>query len=153
MKLPRGATGFRHVDEAPLPETDFAKFKRSCYEVTRLLAGQVRLIEKHPDVTANYYRAELDTPYGAVSVLLNAIHPILSFAKPVKEGECEFEFVDVPLLSQAFESVCDYTIMQAVELNARADAETYELLGRVELEQIKYWKPKSVGAILFNFWD
>ena len=32
----------------------------------------------------------------------------------------------------------------------------YDIVGelsKAELEQIKYWKPNTVGDIIFNFWD
>lgn len=39
------------------------------------------------------------------------------------------------------------------ESTAQIILENDNELNSAELEQIAYWKPKSVGEVIYNFWD
>ena len=92
MELWRGITGFRDIDDPPLPATDFKKFSEHCHTAARSLGGAVRVLQEP------------------------AARAALTLRKPVTPDDC----------------------LQ---------------LSRAECEQIRYWRPRTVGEVLFNFWD
>src|SRR6185369_4579517 len=87
VELPRGITGFRHVDDPPLPVNDFAAFRGHCHAAARALGGRVRSVKAPvPGVDANFARAVLELPGGSIAILLNAHFPVIAFADPPAEN-------------------------------------------------------------------
>ena len=96
MELPRGITGFRNVDDKPLPASDIAAFRKHCYTAARWLAGRVSRIELPSSRTRNNFASGiLELPEGPVAVLLNAHFPVIGFAEPLREHEIQLRFVDL----------------------------------------------------------
>ena len=84
-------------------------------------------------------------------ILLNEHYPYLTFASLVEPGN--IAFIDQPALHEPFSPF--YRVLGPVELNVpfnQTMAKNTEL-NRTELEQLAYWKPETVGQIIFNFWD
>ena len=47
-----------------------------------------------------------------------------------------------------------YTILNVEELNIKyCDKEVENHLNNAEIKQVLYWKPTTVGEVIFNFWD
>jgi hypothetical protein len=154
VELPRGITGFRHVDDPPLPVCDFAAFRGHCYAAARVLHGRVVAVEAPiRGVEANFARAVLELPTGWVAVLLNAHFPVVAFAEPQTEGDTSVRFTDVPGLAEAFRGFGGYEVPDVVELTAPLTPEQCQHLAPAEREQVKYWRPERVGELVFNFWD
>jgi hypothetical protein len=151
LTLPRGVTG---VKADTYSQTDVRAFRGHCYEAARRVRGKViSFTEPYPSVTDNYAVAVLDTAAGAVAVLLNAHHPIVALADPAGVEKSYFEFRDVPALADYFRGLGVYTVPSAAELNERPTAAHLRDLSPAELKQVKYWEPRRVGEIVFNFWD
>lgn len=83
-----------------------------------------------------------------VFILLNAHHPFLGFAEAVEQ---HLTFHDIPNLAKRFSPY--YTVLSKKELNQPIREEYLINLAKAELEQLSYWNPKTVGEIIFNFWD
>jgi len=151
--LPRGVTGFWDRKAGP-PRTDVPAFHGHCYEAVRWVRGKVvSFTEPYPSVKDNYAVAVHDIAAGAVAVLLNAHHPILAFADPKGATSSYFEFRDVPELADFFRGLGVYTLASAAELNERPTSAHLRDLSPAELKQVKYWEPRRVGEVVFNFWD
>ncbi|MFC0213118.1 hypothetical protein ACFFK0_11745 [Paenibacillus chartarius] len=67
-------------------------------------------------------------------------------------------FMDAPQLSKELSRY--YQVVCSDELNVLLRYSGAELLldhkhelNKAELEQVKYWKPNTIGEIVFNFWD
>jgi hypothetical protein len=154
MELPRGITGFRHVDDPPLPVSDFAAFRGHCYAAARALGGRVRSVEAPVrGVEANFARAVLELPGGTVAILLNAHFPVIAFADPLAENGAPVPFIDAPALADVFRGFGIYDVWTGSQLEAAAIPEACKQLARAELAQAKYWQPRRVGDLVFNFWD
>lgn len=154
MILRRGITGFRHVDDEPLPETDRQAFHRHCHEVARRVKGRVVAgVSPLKEVEHNFAYRVIATPSGQVAVLLNAHYPIIAFAAPLLAGDMVHRFMDCSALAEAFRSVEVYEVMGSADLEAPADPHALRELLPVELEQVEYWRPRRVGDLIFNFWD
>jgi len=46
-----------------------------------------------------------------------------------------------------------FAAADADELNRRVEPKDLDALSPAERRQAKYWKPKRVGDIVFNWWD
>jgi hypothetical protein len=154
MELPRGITGFRHVDDPPLPDCDLAAFRGHCHAVARALNGRVIRIETPVrGVESNFARAVLELPSGRVAVLLNSHFPVVTFAEPPAEGGATVRFIDEPGLAEVFRSFGVYEVVGVSELAAPLMPAQCQRLAPTEQEQIDYWRPQCVGEVVFNFWD
>jgi hypothetical protein len=154
VELLRGITGFRHMDDAPLPTSDVAAFRTHCFTAARLLSGRVSRIESPSDTTGqNFVSVVLELPEGRVAVLLNAHYPVVGFAEPLRESDRQLQFVDIPRLVEVFRNLGVYRVLEASDLEGSATGVDSSQLGPAELEQIRYWKPTRVGDLVFNFWD
>lgn len=154
MELPRGITGFRHFRDPPLPVSDFRTFRGHCYAVARDLGGRVCSVEApFWRGVANFAFAVLDLPTGRVGVALNAHFPVVGFAEPLDDSSCLLRFVDAPALAERFRGFGMYEVATAAELTRRLTPEMCQNLAPAEHDQVKHWRPGSVGELLFNFWD
>ncbi len=155
VNLLRGITGFRHVDEPPLSAVDLRAFRTSCHAAARALGGRVVSAEMEVGSAAgaNYIRATLDLPGGLVSLVLNLNHPIVAFVGPLQHDGDELQFVDVPALTEVFRSFGTYAILSASEAREPVTDEASRLLSPAELRQIRYWRPRCIGEVVFNRWD
>lgn len=132
------------------PRWNASTFRAACHAAVRL-AGRAALGEcAAPHAGCNHYRAAIDHDGRALWLLLNAIVPLLGFARRGDDGR--YRFVDAPALAAGFFG--PHRLVGAVQLEARADPQ--ELARRFsghEREQARYWRPERVGDVVFNHWD
>lgn len=153
MELPRGITGFRHVDDPPLPVCDFAAFRGHCHAAARALGGSIAIIEAPlRGIETNFVRAVLQFSTGSIAVLLNSHFPVIAFAEPQGEGEVGVRFIDSANLAQAFRSFGAYEVPDASVMTAPLTPQACRNLAPVEMEEVEYWRPQRVGDVVFNFW-
>jgi hypothetical protein len=156
MELRKGITGFRHVNDPPLPSTDLLSFRSYCFAAARMLGGKVA----HPGlepvrVEANFTWLVLELPTGAVAVLLNRHSPVVGFARPWGEDGPHglITFLNCERLAGVFEEMGGYEVVSQTELGRPVRPDDLRQLSPAEMEQVKYWKPRRLGDIVFNFWD
>jgi hypothetical protein len=149
-----GISGFLIND---LPEADSSQFKKLCYSLANITNGKLVSFEI-PNVSQNFYKAELKLNDESIFILLNSTYPIVAFAFSVEYFN--IKFIDHPHsnLIETFNN--EFTIATANELVERlaVDERTQTVLNKnhlnkSELSQIFYWKPKTVGDVVFNFWE
>lgn len=147
MKLPRGITGFWGVDTAPPPHLDEKAFRQMCYSIARENGGTVTELDTDT-YPRNFYSAKLSRHDQSVFILQNIHHPYAAFAGQDDSGgfvlTSQPEWLRLPTGSVHFWSLA--------ELNQ----DWHNLCGALspeELEQIRYWRPQTVGEIIFNTWD
>ena len=81
-----------------------------------------------------------------VYLLQNKYYPIIAMTKELSLYEKVFIDIIDPF------RIIDGEIISAEILNEAFDDTQYHL-SNVELQQIRYWKPVSIGNIIFNEWD
>jgi len=143
--LPNGITGFRDLKDPYIPEQEKRVFQRFCYSIaTRyhcvVLSFDFDLASK------NFYSAEIKTEQGRLYLLENAYYPWIAFAR-----SCNFtkiKFIENPF-SITDSNICVLTLSELQQDWHNIVGE----LNKAELKQIEYWKPNTVGDIIFNFWD
>jgi hypothetical protein len=149
-----GITGFRDIDDPPLPSSNFVDFRSHCYSVARVLNCSVVAVEAPIlGVACNFVSGTFKFSRDSVAVLLNAHFPVVAFSEPLMAGTTHLRFIDSPKLADAFQNFGLYEVPDFSELTAPLTLANYDDLAADERKQIKYWKPQSVGEVVFNFWD
>lgn len=155
MELPYGISGFYNSDEPKPPEMDVIAYKKMCYEIAKKLGGELRDF-KDSLYPANFYKAYFKLPANSICLVMNKHYPLLAFTNTVEVGEAmKFQFLNFPEGKK--EVPREYTVLSAETLESEVPENIEELrdhsLNKGDLEQIKYWKPETIGQIIFNFWD
>ncbi|MFN7249920.1 MAG: hypothetical protein ACK4M9_03925 [Anaerobacillus sp.] len=154
MILLNGVSGFNSPDDKLV---DGNQFKSLCFTTVLSLGGSL-LSFKEPEGAQNYYQTDITILGDNIFILLNGKYPFIAFASSVLPGD--ITFIDHHQLSFGFKH--HYRILSANELNEalRIRQEKGKIvidkeneLNAAELVNIKYWKPKRVGDIVFNHWD
>lgn len=113
---------------------------------------------KEPKVATNFIDVEIKIFNKHLHILLNAHYPFMAFASDVEYGK--ITFINQPELCNLFSPY--YQVLDTKELNApallRLGSKKFIVhndneLNSDELEQIAYWKPETIGEIIFNYWD
>ncbi|MED4697186.1 hypothetical protein [Peribacillus frigoritolerans] len=157
MEFPKGVTGFYNEKHNMPPTIDRKQFKQQCFSIIKRNNGKVlEFIE--PQFPTNFLNVEVKVFNKHLHILLNEHYPFLAFASFV-----DFEnikFIDEPELLKQFSPF--YRVLSMEELNkplyikdstGKIILVNDNELNSTELEQIAYWKPKSYGEVIFNFWD
>ena len=150
MNLPNGVTGFYRAEDSEPSSLNGKQFKQLCFDFVFRIRGRVISISP-PQYPANFYCARVETSKEIIYILLNEHYPYLTFASSVELGN--IKFIDVPALNALFDSF--YQVTGTAVLNASVDQSLLLKmeLNSAELEQIAYWKPETIGQIIFNHWD
>lgn len=154
MLLRRGITGFYKWDDRhDMPEFTFAEFKRIAFAVAaeqRLVVSQ--LIEGR--VTPNFHSVQLDNSEISIRMIGHSTYPLIAFAEPANTDATPMRFVDCPPIGNTIQNLFPVVTIAATHELTRGltDSDTV-LLDVVEREQIEYWKPITIGDVVFNWWD
>ncbi|WP_289136371.1 hypothetical protein [uncultured Brevibacillus sp.] len=142
MLLRKGVTGIFPQAETILEPLESLHFKRMCHSVFKnVISFDIEISNK------NFYVARLDSDLYA---LLNAYYPLLAFANAV--APFTITFVDNTGSAEAFSNY--YRVLNTDELNIPLSMNSISnTLDKVEIEQIDYWRPKTIGEVIFNYWD
>ena len=148
MKLPRGATGF----DSPGAEADLGSFTSVCYHAARAIGATVTgVIEA--GVTPSFHTINVAQARHHIAVLRHSTVPLVAFARPRTSGDATIIFIDHADLAAAISNLTDAQILTADLLRIPLPKVDLSDLGPHEHDQINYWKPDTVGELLFNFWD
>ncbi|SFB14062.1 MULTISPECIES: hypothetical protein [unclassified Bacillus (in: firmicutes)] len=157
MILLNGVTGFFDEKNKPPNLQDSKLFKQVCYHVVNKLDGKL-VGFKLPHTTANFHHATIRISEKVTHLLLNPYYNFLALASSVSFEQ--IVFIDDSLLNKEF---MDYfRVLSSAELNMslsvmqRAGKFVLDHLNELntfELQQIAYWKPETVGEVIFNQWD
>jgi hypothetical protein len=129
----------------------FTDFKAVVFSAARAIRATV--VHAEPaGVTPNFHSAVLNAPDGETVVLCNSGFPIVAFAEaPVAMGSLRFK--DHAALRDAMESIGGYTVTNVAELDRPFTEDDGAALGSGDLAQLRYWKPSTVGEVVFNWFD
>ena len=151
----KGITGsFHSVDPRPLPHVAPKVFKSICYAIARAVGMSVVKF-KPCGPTPNFHLAVLKgrNEKETIAIVCNATFPIVAFAEPPSEGQCSLTFRDDERLAAAFRLQGGFEVASASDLSAAVRERELSELGPVEREEVRYWRPQTVGEIVFNWFD
>jgi hypothetical protein len=151
MKLPRGATSFGLPLGEPA-EVILRDLKAiTYYAARRTHAAVTGIIPAGP--TPNFHTAVLTYPARQITILRHDKLPLLAFAEPRDHPSTILVFADDPDLAAVIQEVSDLRILTTAELGQPLSRADLADLDQTEHQQIKYWKPDTIGQLMFNFWD
>ncbi len=85
---------------------------------------------------------------GRLHVLLNGTHSYVAFARSLDQP---LTFVDHADLHAALSSHGTYRVLTRRELDRPLAKSMTKKLAEAEIEQLEYWKPKTLGQLIFNW--
>lgn len=150
MILPNGVSGFYDSEFNKPPRVNGYQFKQLCFDFASKNGGKM-LAFNHPHYPRNFYISQFDILGKHLYVLLNEHYPFVAFASFVDIEN--IKFIDNPQLVENFSDY--YTVLGKEQLNVpfnKSVIEKSEFNG-AELKQFAFWKPNTVGEIIFNYWD
>lgn len=149
MKLPPGSTGFV---PSPGASTDLRAFTAACHHAARAIDATVTGVTP-AGVTPTFHTVGVADARHHIAVLRHTTVPFIAFARRYADGEVELTYVDHPNLAAALADLTDARPLTAAQLDTSLSQVDLSALSRHEHHQINYWKPTTVGELLFNFWD
>ena len=145
--LPKGITGFGDKTVPPLFPLDPSPFRTLCYAAARLHGGAVASFDTDL-VGENFYWARLQIRNASFFLLENGYHPWLALAEKMEWGQISFSDFpyELPFTDPSFRLLTKKELHQPWQNHVSR-------LGTAEITQIRYWKPATIGEIIFHFWD
>jgi hypothetical protein len=148
--LPRGVTGFNTTERVAGKQ-----FAVACHAVARIARANVEQFRSADDaVTPSFHEAHLTFRDGSdgVRLICNKHFPIVAFLAPARfEGDANLQFVDCPVVANLLDSI--FLVLNSSVARKAISAEVVANLDDDEMKQIQYWRPQSIGEIVFNYWD
>ena len=147
IKLNPGITGF--VCDYQIKKSEIDGFIYTlCRELGYKLQG---IIE--PRVGRNYFKIQLSKRDRDLVLLCNQAYPYMATAEPLDELSCDITFIDVLEIKNHIDSHTRFTVCKKDYLDLRITSEIYSDLSKNEQKEIDYFKPQSIGALIFNYYD
>ncbi len=159
MILLNNISGYTHYDlegEKNFEEI-IQEFKQICFQVASDIGGEI--IDWHePDIRMHYPYAHIRILGEEIYVLHNGVYPFIAFSQ--NNEILDLQFVDHSLLSQAFQKY--YRVLRVAELIEpliiKKIGDTVFIknpneLHEMELKYVRRFSAKTVGMIVFNYWD
>ena len=145
--LPAGVTGFSAGIKPS--EESFSRFKSACYEAARRINGRARGFTA-AGVTPNFHQATLTFENEQIIIVCHAAFRFVAFARV--SDEAKLQFLDHDDLVRYFK-IQGYTVLDSATLSNALSSANMANLDESEADQIKYWRCKTVGEAIFNWFD
>ncbi len=105
----------------------------------------------------SFHWIELNGSDGPFSLLIEEGAPLAALCRSVPRAGGRLVFLDDPIFAQtAARLLAPFGFMRAAELRmdlTPADRAFVANLSDRHAKDLKYWKPETVGDVIFNFWD
>lgn len=155
LPLPRGISSGGSVSDRE--KIGFQAFEEACGHTARVVRGKVEnCFEAYAGAYINYHEATISYDFGRKScrILCSACYPVIAFATvgPHRDS-CDLTFVDAPMLEAAIGEKLDCNVLLAADASRGITQDLTELLDDAEKKDVRYWKPRRVGDVIFNHWD
>lgn len=145
--LPKGVSGV--VVETRQVGESFSRFKSACYEAARRIEGRARGFVS-AGITPNFHQATITVKEEQMLVVCNADFGFLAIARV--SDDATLRFLDDELLAKYFK-LQGYTVLDNTVLLNELNQENCSNLTAEEKEQLDYWRCKTVGEVIFNWFD
>ncbi|SMQ81566.1 hypothetical protein SAMN05444673_4382 [Bacillus sp. OV166] len=157
MFLLSGVTGFFGSKDDQPPYHTKNDVKREFFNSVTKVGGKTGNFFE-PEYSTSYYEGVFKYKGRTIYALFNKYQPLMGFVSKV--DEYNFSFIDVPELLNGFRSyfkilsVKDLTTpFEIKEVNGKIFVKNKHQLKDVEVQQALYWKPQTIGEVIFNSWD
>jgi len=183
MILKRGVTGFTGGDlslERDL-EASSTEFKKCCYSYVQQINGRVLAVYE-PDIDVHYAHAYVEVDEDTFYIFYNHMYDYIAFGYFTDERQISsLKFIDNTSLQALFEKRYEVLTVRQLEeplvrqakdsgkiilntddpsevINGDDYFDNYILLNQnelndVELHYVNYYWSRTVGELVFNYWD
>lgn len=144
--LPQGVTGF----DSPRNIRPWSSIRKPIIQA--IYDSKASIIAEFPCDTAaepNYHFIQT----SVVSILVHESFPFLAFTSSTDVPYLEIDFCEWPSFNQSILDITGWKILPIDFLNLPITEQITENLSSTEHNQIRYWKPKKIGDLIFNNWD
>ena len=150
--LHSGITGFGYNDEnEPFTMNPISDFKREVSGAMATLNYRPKSF-KEAGITPNFHHGLFRAPEGSnIIILCNAFQPLIALCSEIDFGV--ISFISEPNIEQTLTSYTGYEVLTKEQLDAPVTDEELAALNGMEYSQYDYWKPDTLGEIIFNWWD
>lgn len=153
-RLPYGVTGFHYYLDTPPPVTDERAFIALCHTFAQLVEAKITSTKRLGSVPErNFTAVEFQSQTEGFAILLNAHYPLIAFSKPIQYESLTLEFIDRPEYEWRWLQLGDFRVLHVKELSASPYDLDVSEISDTEYDQILVRQPRSMGGIVFNFWD
>ena len=144
--LRQGITGFDVQSTV-----DFRAFKKAVFAAAQATDATVISIVASKCVTPNFHQAELLYARREFGIICNRNFPVVAFVTtPIAMGAIQpFDFPELAAAISEF----GFEVPSASELQRMVESDELEILSKGERHEVKYWKPKRIADVVFNWWD
>lgn len=146
MRLPMNITGLAN-SVIEMNEMDGGLFKKLGYEIARKINGKI-IGFISPSYPLNYFRMDIEVDKKVVSILLHQYFPYAAIV--LYDNELQLQFIECDNLFTELSPY--YTVLEAAFLNELFNPNAHDL-SEDELKNVKHWRPKTNGEVIFNCWD
>ncbi len=122
------------------------EFKKVIYALGNDIGASVETFY-FPGVTPNFQVCKLMINSNAIFVLCSE-NGDWCVSKSFDESLCELEFTDNELITKSLNVQFGIILLSKQELNQEFSSRSY-----LSDCDVKYWKPRSLGDGLFNWWN
>jgi hypothetical protein len=132
-----------------------AAFKSACYEIARRTGGHVESAS-HGRFPPNFHDAVLAYRDRRAAVLCHQSLPLLALAEPPARASWSWpiSFVDDPSIGPPLATMLRVRLLTAAELDLDwSRTAAYPPAEVAYRQDMEYWRPGSVGDVIFNSWD
>ncbi|MCC5479788.1 hypothetical protein ACFV2N_20510 [Streptomyces sp. NPDC059680] len=146
----------REATAEPLPQTDLKAFRRACHTAARLAGARAGSGAAHGGVRV--LDAGLCASFDAVDiagtvVLAHRRLPVVAFSGAALEpGSPVREFTAPPPWAGPLADA-GFRLLEPAEPDAPVERVDLSALTEAELKAVRYWRPQTLGELLFNCWD
>ncbi len=153
MKLVEGIAGFYDASEQDgLPHVSVEIFKKEIVGALAPLA--YRLIEiEEAGVTPNFHLALFEQEGRRLVVVCNSIYPYIALANEPEKSKCQLNFLTNESIEDAIGTYTNFEVIPSTSLCEQLTSENLSYLNKAEQSQVNYWRPNTVGEVIFNWWD
>ena len=88
-----------------------------------------------------------------LGVICNSIYPVVALVKEIDVGVCELRYIEDENVENLIESNTSFHIVSTADLDQELTSGALKELNESELRKINYWKPQTIGEVVFNWWD
>jgi len=150
--LKKGISGFYNISEQPPELITASVFKNDISSVLSSVGFKPKsFIES--GITPNFHYAHFTSAGCDLHIVCNEIYPVIAFVNMPDLKSCRLEFILNNEIKKIIEQYSIYKVLNPEELNNPIQPNDLKQLNSAELGQIEYWKPETVGEIVFNWWD
>ncbi|UQZ32221.1 hypothetical protein C2I18_00860 [Paenibacillus sp. PK3_47] len=144
-----GITGFS-ASRDDFGQQDIKPFEAWVYPLVSTLGAEI--VHKELSlVRKSFYTYQVSSSLGGpFSVLLHSVYPFVAFAAVADYAGIEFIDINLGTADHTFFS---YKILPQMLLDTPLTSADTVSLRDYEQRMLRYWKPATIGEVIFNYWD